>query len=113
MAFFSAAHQLRATIGGPVVALAYATIATLVVKTGCRPPFTDVEFFGVPVTTFFLAALTASALVLILFAGWNAWRVARIARRRTRPDDAAHRQALGLTGAVLSVLAFGGTAWLA
>lgn len=56
-------------LAAPLVFAAQALLAFGVFRLGCTPALEDVDFFGVPVTAFLLAALTAAALVLIVFAG--------------------------------------------
>lgn len=111
MAILSTRNQLRAAALAPAVAIGFAALALLVVRTGCSPPFADADFFGVPVTLFLLLALTATALILIVFAGINAWRTWRVLRRRRRSGDEVAAR-VGLVGVVLAFLAFVVTGWL-
>lgn len=76
------------------------------------PPFSDVDFFGVPVTVFLLLALTVAALILIVFAGMNALRVLRVLRRRHRGGESLARRGLGAAAVLLALIAFAITAWL-
>ncbi len=108
MSALSRGTQLRAAANAPAVAVGYAAIALLVVRTGCTPPFLDTEVFGVPVTFFLLLALTVTALILILFAGLHAWRTLRVLQRRQRGE----RRAAGVAGIGLAVAAFLAVAWL-
>lgn len=103
---------MRVALSAPAVAAAYAAIAYSVVTTGCIPPFSDVDFFGVPVTDFLLLALTVAALILIIFAGMNALRVLRVLRRRHRGGESLTRRGLGVAAVLLAVTAFAITAWL-
>lgn len=109
----SKGNQLRAAANAPAVALGFALIAYVIVRTGCSAPFVDTDFFGVPVTVFLLLALTVTALILIVFAGLNAWRAYRVLRRRRRGgDDLSARRRIGIAAVSLSVAAFMATAWL-
>ena len=111
MSMLSTGTQIRAAASAPAVAVTYAVIAWLVVRTGCSPPFVDTEVFGVPVTLFLLLALTVAALILIVFAGINAWRAWRVLRRRRRTgDEIASR--LGLASLVLALVTLAVTAWM-
>src|SRR5256885_17178529 len=56
---------VRVGLSAPAIALVYAAVAYTFVTLGCMPLFSDVDFFGVRVTMFLLAALTGAALVLI------------------------------------------------
>lgn len=100
---------LRVALSAPAIALAYAAIAYAVVTTGCMPPFSDVDFFGVPVTAFLLLALTVAALILIVLAAMNALRVLRVLRRRHRGRT---QRGLGAIAVGLAVVAFLVTGWL-
>lgn len=111
MAILSTGNQLRAVATAPAVAVGFAVLALLVVRTGCSPPYADTDFFGVPVTLFLLLALTATALILIVFAGINAWRTWRVLRRRRRSSDEAATR-VGFIGVILAVLAFAFASWL-
>jgi len=111
MTTLSRGNQLRAAATAPAVAIGYALIAFAVARVGCQPPFLDTEVFGVPATAFLLLALTVTALILIMFAGLNAWRTLRVVRRRPRAFDARARTVAGV-GLVLAAIALAATAWI-
>jgi hypothetical protein len=68
---------VRVGLSAPAIAVGYAAIAYTLVSMGCMPLFSDVDFFGVRVTMFLLAALSGAALVLIVLACLNSLRVLR------------------------------------
>jgi hypothetical protein len=105
---------VRVGLSAPAIALVYAAVAYTFVTLGCMPLFSDVDFFGVRVTMFLLAALTGAALVLIVLACLNSLRVLRALRRRYRAEE-QDRAFLGFGAAavILAMTAFAGTVWMA
>lgn len=95
---------LTALAAAPLVAAVYALVAYSIFRLGCTPPFVDVDFFGVPVTVFLLAALTLAALVLIAFAGLH---LPRALKALAHPAPSPGRRAAWLLlGGLLAAAAF-------
>ena len=75
--------------------------------------FSEVDFFGVRVTLFLLAALTAAALILILLAYLNSLRVLRVLRRHREAGERRYGSLhLGAAAVVLALTAFVATTWM-
>lgn len=102
-------RALLALLAAPLVLVAQALLAFAVFRLGCLPAFEDVDFFGVPVTVFLLAALTLAALVLIVFAGLHLPRALARADAGQTPGGRAGWLVLGLLLAIVSFLLAG--AW--
>ncbi len=103
---------VQLALNAPAIAVVYAAVAYVLVTIGCIPMFSDVDFFGVRVTLFLLAALTVAALVLIVFAGLHSLRVLRAIRRRHRGGDRPTDFRLRVAAVLIAFAAFAGTAWM-
>jgi hypothetical protein len=103
-------YLLWAILSAPFVGLLYAAIAYAVVRIGCRPSLSDVDFFSVPVTFFLLFALTLAALLLIVFAGLHALR-ALWSRAQRRERDRFQRRLGSLLILLLAFAVFAATVW--
>lgn len=98
-------RSLLGLFAAPLVLAVHAVLAFAVFRLGCTPAFEDVDFFGVPVSVFLLAALTVAALVLILFAGLHLPRAIRQADAATRRTP-GRRTVLILVSVALVIVSF-------
>ena len=104
---------VRVALNAPAITVVYAAIAYVFVTIGCMPPFSQVDFFGVHVTLFLLAALTGASLILILLAYLNSLRVLRALRRHREASERRYGSLyLGAAAVVLAATAFVATTWM-
>jgi len=104
--------SVQLALNAPAIAVVYAGIAYGFVTIGCIPAFSDVDFFGVRVTLFLLAALTVAALILIVLACLHAMRVLRAIRLRHRGVERPQDRGLRVAVVAIALAAFAGTVWM-
>lgn len=96
---------IKTALSGPMVVVGYALTIFVIRYVGCLPRFVDTDFADIPVTEFFLIAVSAAALFLAVFAGISGFRLYRQARP-ARGEAGRRTRRWGLLGMLLAMLGF-------